>query len=1307
MNIDKLIKRKQRAKRDGNLRQLAEMSKMLGDTYFESERSKEALQEYTEQLSVCESLQDKLNSAIAHRMIGEVHASLGDYEQALVHQNLHLEGAKEMRNAIEEQRAFATLGRTHFCLAESLTGRSSRCKHTEALASAKMAYARSMELCDRLTESEIKLEEKLLMRARLLLNLGLTLEAQKETQQAVDLIEQATALCVANNFQEDLHRACISLAGIYERQGNRELALKYIETAGTVNDVRLKAEAEMSRAELLMRSGQWIRARKALISLYTSSGLPRDNDRWVEKYLRIVVTLCRAEDELLLESDTRAEQKLCETLGDASVAVQCFEKGVEYYRRMLACAEKTEIDVGVSLISLARTLKDAGRYEEALPYAQRELELCTSPRERCRSALFLADLSSMTGHRIRPSNVTDETETRAYYALALSSANESEDDVRLRRSVTRELVAYLESTGQFDEARDVEREAGLSLEAASDTESEASSGRSDEIGADVCLEDLSDLENDPGVVSGETSAIEGRGRRRGPRGKMASARIRRNEKGETQLHVACINGDIGAVERLLLSGHSTNVRDHCGWSPLHEAANHGYVDIAELLLKYDANINDPGGASCKGVTPLHDAACCGHLSMMQLLMRHGACLTLKTHDGDTVLDCLEDWRNRVDDLSPADSMEYDAMRRKLSAVIPITSKRRERCDKPRTQASESLVRRSPVSAGEDYKRTIANLRRFNKGNRIAAFKNNDEPRAALLNEEEVLIDDDDDDDWLEDDIGSAARRKSTASDGRIERTNVRTTTKKRSTDGNTQCERGTKRLKLNNALRTEQVSEDASEASDDVDDATAILGASFEEMKREAKRKRQTSLISGGFTVSRTPSPVGTGTVAARLSSPLQSGNVRSTETHVIRDPSEYVHLCARVTETTLVRLKVEVCEDEQQFLTRVTTAAECTFFRETGCTVRLVLRPINGRAATMESILRIARQEASDARIECEIVELEIPPVVERYRTICRTYDTAPCETALKCLKSCENTSMFRVPKPDEIDTKESLLVPLLLKTLAYERNVKLLQLSGTALLTAGQHLHRCLSNLSSLQELRASGCDIDFACLRQINSLPPQLRVLDLSYNPLSPKSCDTLQKLIAPLRCLRSLDLRYCGLENFSLPLDNPNLTHCDVSWNKLNRDATTSFLSKQLFDLNLSNVLLSRGSSNSSLDATGTVLSASLESLELSFCDITDTDVTIILAQLPRLSRLTLCGNTKVSVLSVDALLSRRPTLTHIDVSGCETIASDPGAELVIQNPETCTLLVSMEPDVCDAWLKLWRTTAVVTRLPHNLAIFKPI
>ncbi|CAG2060824.1 unnamed protein product, partial [Timema podura] len=79
------------------------------------------------------------------------------------------------------------------------------------------------------------------------------------------------------------------------------------------------------------------------------------------------------------------------------------------------------------------------------------------------------------------------------------------------------------------------------------------------------------------------------------RPRMARKRSRfsnkRNEKGETPLHTACISGKLIAVKTLLEEG---------------------------------ASINDRGGAGCEGITPLHDAAACGHLAVMELLLDRGA-----------------------------------------------------------------------------------------------------------------------------------------------------------------------------------------------------------------------------------------------------------------------------------------------------------------------------------------------------------------------------------------------------------------------------------------------------------------------------------------------------------------------------------------------------------------------------------------------------------------------------------------------------------------------------------------------------------
>ena len=74
------------------------------------------------------------------------------------------------------------------------------------------------------------------------------------------------------------------------------------------------------------------------------------------------------------------------------------------------------------------------------------------------------------------------------------------------------------------------------------------------------------------------------------------------------------------MARLLVSelGANVNARDIDGWTPLHQAAENGHVEMARLLvseLGADVNARD-----CSGWTPLHLAAENGHVEMARLLV---------------------------------------------------------------------------------------------------------------------------------------------------------------------------------------------------------------------------------------------------------------------------------------------------------------------------------------------------------------------------------------------------------------------------------------------------------------------------------------------------------------------------------------------------------------------------------------------------------------------------------------------------------------------------------------------------------------
>uniref|UniRef100_A0A3B5MZ88 Uncharacterized protein n=1 Tax=Xiphophorus couchianus TaxID=32473 RepID=A0A3B5MZ88_9TELE len=84
---------------------------------------------------------------------------------------------------------------------------------------------------------------------------------------------------------------------------------------------------------------------------------------------------------------------------------------------------------------------------------------------------------------------------------------------------------------------------------------------------------------------------------------------KRNERGETPLHMAAIRGDAKQVKELISLGADVNVKDFAGWTPLHEACNLGYYDVAKVLIAAGAEVNTQG---LDDDTPLHDASSSGH-----------------------------------------------------------------------------------------------------------------------------------------------------------------------------------------------------------------------------------------------------------------------------------------------------------------------------------------------------------------------------------------------------------------------------------------------------------------------------------------------------------------------------------------------------------------------------------------------------------------------------------------------------------------------------------------------------------------------
>ncbi|XP_068103653.1 SMC5-SMC6 complex localization factor protein 1 [Hyperolius riggenbachi] len=114
-----------------------------------------------------------------------------------------------------------------------------------------------------------------------------------------------------------------------------------------------------------------------------------------------------------------------------------------------------------------------------------------------------------------------------------------------------------------------------------------------------------------------------------------------DKKGETVLHRVCRINNIKKLSlHLSLPGVDINVKDNAGWTPLHEACNHGSTECVREILQRCPEVDLLSHVD--GVTPLHDALQNGHIEIGKMLLQHGGprLLQQKDDDGNFPLDYI-------------------------------------------------------------------------------------------------------------------------------------------------------------------------------------------------------------------------------------------------------------------------------------------------------------------------------------------------------------------------------------------------------------------------------------------------------------------------------------------------------------------------------------------------------------------------------------------------------------------------------------------------------------------------------------------
>ncbi|KFR12186.1 Putative ankyrin repeat domain-containing protein 31, partial [Opisthocomus hoazin] len=153
---------------------------------------------------------------------------------------------------------------------------------------------------------------------------------------------------------------------------------------------------------------------------------------------------------------------------------------------------------------------------------------------------------------------------------------------------------------------------------------------------------------------------------------------KRNAKGETQLHIAAMRGDLSLVKTLISSGVCVNEQDYAGWTAIHEASNRGFTEVVLELLKAGANVNS---RSLNGTLPIHDAVSGNYLETVRILLQHGADTCERDDSGKSALDaaCDDEMKELLKSYSAVESVLAAETTEVTARRYPSRSRRRANC----------------------------------------------------------------------------------------------------------------------------------------------------------------------------------------------------------------------------------------------------------------------------------------------------------------------------------------------------------------------------------------------------------------------------------------------------------------------------------------------------------------------------------------------------------------------------------------------------------------------------------------------------
>lgn len=575
----------------------------------------------------------KLLFFTAIRMIGEVLAEDGKFQEALSYNRDYLKLAQDAHDTVNIQRALATLALTYISMSA----------HDSSHLNKALKYCnKCLEAISRIPSKEIDQKERCQMTGRALENIGRIKWRIGDLDQAETNFNEAEIRFRNYKLWSDLVRLTQSRAILWLESKADDLSKalkqtdKCLEASEKIDDSQkdeAMAEAFILQFKVNLISRNFYDAKQSLSKAKSLQKKDQYTDKYITRHLKMTLKVCRCENEIMQSNSESLLGNSHKPYEDIADALVCFEGSTEekkkvskiildYYEKAFTRADNegnTHLLPDLNM-SIAKTYEDLQDYESALVYFERQLEYeVGNRRDQCITHSNIAMVKEFMD-----SSYSVVMESRQKW---LQTAEEMQD-TKLQVDALREILRYQKDKGHTSEAEETRRKLDHL-------------GGGSEIDRESCSQgsDLSDKFSD--------IDLEAEMKTQGPI--VAKARILKripadllvkNKLGETPLMLDTKRpGNEVRIVSKIERGAPLEAEDNAGWTPLGEATAQMNISYMRILTEAGANINHRNNDN---TTPLIQAAISGFLDGVEHLLDKGAKVDTRDKKGCTVLSYLKD-----------------------------------------------------------------------------------------------------------------------------------------------------------------------------------------------------------------------------------------------------------------------------------------------------------------------------------------------------------------------------------------------------------------------------------------------------------------------------------------------------------------------------------------------------------------------------------------------------------------------------------------------------------------------------------------